>query len=201
MLERLLRSGAEVRVLGVVLFSDGLHLREIARRAGVSPPEAMRELNNLVSLGALVRKTSGNACLFFLNRDCLFVNDLKGLYLKTEGLVPLLKKEVSEIKGLKYCFIYGSFARGGFGAGSDVDVLLVGNVSVLEVSRVFGGLLVAGKSVNELNYVVWSNADFDDKVKEGSAFFKSVLKNRKVWLFGDEREFKRDVEKARGSKS
>lgn len=39
-LELLLRSTAEAKVNRVVLFSDGLHLREIARRAGISSFEA-----------------------------------------------------------------------------------------------------------------------------------------------------------------
>ena len=60
MLETLLYSKAEVDVLGIVLFEDGLHLREIARRAKRPAPQAMRELNRLVRAG-LLRHDGGEA--------------------------------------------------------------------------------------------------------------------------------------------
>ena len=44
MLNLILRSKAEVKVLSVILFQDGLHLREIARQANISPFEARREI-------------------------------------------------------------------------------------------------------------------------------------------------------------
>ena len=51
MLEKLLHGKAEVNLLGVVIFIDGLHLREIARKVGISSSEAKRELDILVSAG------------------------------------------------------------------------------------------------------------------------------------------------------
>ncbi|MCK4319010.1 hypothetical protein KAW38_00370 [Candidatus Micrarchaeota archaeon] len=86
MLERLLRSKAEVSILGIVLFQEGLYLREIARMASLSPSEAKKELDNLVSLGVLRKKRHGNQVFFSLNANCPFLDELKGLYLKTEGV-------------------------------------------------------------------------------------------------------------------
>ena len=114
MLELLLRSRAKVAVLGVVLFKDGLHLREIARRAGVSSYEAKRELDGLVLLGLLGEEEKGNLLIYSVKPNCPFVGELKGLYLKTEGPVPLLRKGLEKLAGLRYAFIYGSFSTRNF---------------------------------------------------------------------------------------
>ena len=82
MLERLFRSKAEVSVLGVVLFSESLHLREIARRAGISSSEAKKELDNLVDLGLLFTERKGNLVLFYSDRRCTFLEDLRNVFLK-----------------------------------------------------------------------------------------------------------------------
>jgi len=82
MLERLFKSGAEVKVLGVILFEDGLHLREIARRSNLSSYETKRELDNLTEIGILNKEKKGNLALFFQNKDCPILKDLKNLYLK-----------------------------------------------------------------------------------------------------------------------
>lgn len=184
-----MRSKAEVAVLGVALFSDGLHLREIARRAGVSPPEAKRELDSLVGLGALAKAEKGNMSIYTLNPGCPFINELKGLYLKTEGLLPLLKKELGTLPGLDYAFIYGSFASGNFRQRSDIDLFLAGGVESGEADRICFD--VQKKTLWEINYILWSEADLKKKLKEGSAFVSSLLKKEKIWLVGDEDGFAR----------
>jgi len=81
MLERLFRSKAEVGVLKVVLFTEGLHLREIARRAGIPSSHAKRELDNLAGLGLLFTERKGNLVLFYTDRRCPFLEDLRNLFI------------------------------------------------------------------------------------------------------------------------
>jgi len=190
----LLRSKAEVAVLGVVLFYDGLHLREIARRAGISPPEAKRELDALVRAGILKMHRMGNMSIYALDQRCPFAGELKGLYLKTEGLIPLLKAEFSKLAGLKYAFVYGSLARGDYTQKSDADVLIVGDAKPEDVDDAV--LSLQKNAGREVNYVLWTQEDLRKKMKEKTAFALSIARGEKAWLFGDENEFKRDAEKA-----
>jgi len=194
MLQLLFRSKAEVAVLGIVLFSDGLHLREIGRRAGVSPPEAKHELDNLMQAGVLINTPKGNMSAYSLNEKCPFLNDLRNLYLRTEGTVPLLHAKLGKIPGLRYAFVYGSFASGRFTARSDVDLMVIGDVDHKEIDSICFN--TQKKTLNEINYIIWSNEDFRKKAKEQGAFIKSIMKNRKIWLAGDEDEFERDAKKA-----
>ena len=198
MLEKLLRSKAEVAVLGIVLFNDGLHLREIARRAGVSPPEAKRELDSLVGLGALAKAKKGNMSVYTLNSSCPFINELKGLYLKTEGPIPLLRKELGRLGGLRHAFVYGSFASGNFTERSDIDLLVIGNIESGGLDKACFD--VQKETAREINYILWNEKDWCKKLKEGGAFVSSIIKNGKIWLAGDEDGFKRDVGEAGNTK-
>ncbi|RLG18636.1 hypothetical protein DRN67_03970 [Candidatus Micrarchaeota archaeon] len=194
MLQLLFRSKAEVAVLGIVLFSEGLHLREISRRAGISPSEAKRELDTLVQAGVLIRTPKGNLSTYALNEKCPFLNDLRNLYLRTEGTIPLLAKKFSKISGLRYAFVYGSFASGRFTERSDVDLMVIGDVDPDEIDAAC--FAVQKSTLNEINYIIWSEEDFRKKAKEQGAFTKSITKKEKIWLVGDEDEFERDVKKA-----
>ena len=197
MLEKLLRSNAEVKVLGVVLFSDGLHLREIARRAGVSSSEAKRELDILVSAGVLRAEKKGNLSLFHIENACPFLEELKGIYSKTEGVFAQLKKGLKKIKGIEYAFIFGSFAREEFREKSDVDLMVVGTPDMNELNE---RIMHIEKEVSrEINYSVYSPKEFHRKATL-SGFLSEVISNKRIMIFGEEDEFKRFVEKGRGPK-
>lgn len=198
MLEKLLRSRAEVAVLGIALFSDNLHLREIARRAGVSPYEAKRELDALVKIGLLSKSEKGNMLIFYQNRSCPFFLELRGLYLKTEGAIPLLQKALAGLSAVRYAFIYGSFASGRFTEKSDIDLFVIGKIRQEALDRICFD--VQNKTGREINYILWDEADFAKKIREGGAFVSSLLEKEKLWLKGDENGFERDATEARDSK-
>ncbi len=198
MLEKLLRSNAEVKVLGVVLETDGLHLREIARRAGVSPYEAKRELGILTSLGVLRREKKGNLVLFYLEGSCPFLEELRGLYNKTEGAFGQLREALAEIEGVEYAFVYGSFARGEYGGKSDVDLMVVGKPDMNGLNAKVMG--VEEKIVREVNYSVHSKEEFLRKATLGG-FIREVISNKKIFLRGSEDGFERFIKAGRGAEN
>ena len=191
-----MRSKAEVKTLGIVLFEDGLHLREIARRAGIAPAEAKKELDTLTLLGILKKERKGNQLIFTVNPPCPFLTELRWLYIKTEGAAEEIRRALSKTTGIKYSFIYGSTAAGNFSEKSDVDLLIVGSVSEEELSEKIAG---AQKNTGrEINWVLWNERDFAGKLKEKGSFISSLLKGKKIWLRGDYDEFERIASKAVG---
>lgn len=194
MLERLFKSKAEAKVLGIVLFQDDLHLREISRQAGVSPHEAKRELDNLVEMSIITRQKKGNLVLFAADKSCPLIGDLRQLYLKTDGFAGLLKEAVEKLTGLKYGFIYGSAAKMQMKQNSDIDLMLIGKVNEDELLKKI--MPLQDKVGREVNYVLWSEEDLEKKTKLNQSFFKSLKVNPKIWLFGDADEFKRIIAKA-----
>ena len=198
MLERLLHSRAASDVLGVVLFSEGLHLREIARRANRSPPETQRELGILVGIGALNSEKRGNQVVFHQNLECPFLHDLKNLYLKTDGVFFELRHGLSQLNGVQCAFVFGSFARGKEKPGSDIDLLVVGDVHEEEISKKI--FEIQRKTGLPINLILWTERDFREKARKGSAFLRNIAKGKKIWLAGDEHEFVRTSEEGAGKK-
>lgn len=197
MLEKLFRSKAEVKVLGVVLFTDALHLREIARRAKVSPYEAKRELGIFTKLGILNEERKGNQLFFHINKNCPFLSDLKNLYQKTEGIFIELKNILREPE-IKYAFVFGSSARGEEKARSDIDLMIICNAKEEPIAeKIFR---VQQKTGKEINFIVWSMDDFKEKISKKSIFLKNISADI-IWLGGDEDEFIRLIEKGFGKKN
>jgi predicted nucleotidyltransferase len=198
MLEKLLRSNAEVKVLGVVLETDGLHLREIARRAGVSSFEAKRELGILTSLGLLRREEKGNLVLFYPEKTCPFLGELRGLYEKTEGVFGRLRRALAGVAGIEYAFVYGSFARGEYGEKSDVDLMVIGKPDMGLLNRkVMEAEVGIGR---EVNYSVHSEEEFLRKATLGG-LIREVISNKKIFLRGSEDGFERFIKAGRSAES
>ncbi len=196
MLERLFRSKAEVAVLNIVLFTDDLHLREIARRAGVSSYEAKKELDNLVQLGILLSEKKGNQVFFRANEKCTFLEDLRNLFSKTEGIIVKIRERLRKLEGIKYCFIFGSAAAGRISEKSDIDLLVVGEVTEEKLASEI--LELQEKTKREINFILWTERDFNKKLKEKSTFLGNITKKKVVWISGDYDEFVGLVEEAYG---
>ena len=193
MLEKLLRSTAEVNTLGVILFNEGLHLREIARRAGLTPSESKRELDNLVGLGLLHSEKRGNQTIFNTNPECPFFSDLKNLYLKTEGVFHQLSSSLSPLKGIDHAFVFGSAASGKDKSRSDIDLMVIGGIDEDELAKSI--FKVQKQTSREINFILWTNNDLEDKINKNNSFLKNILKNRMVFIVGEKDEFVRIVEK------
>jgi predicted nucleotidyltransferase len=84
-------------------------------------------------------------------------------------------------------FVYGSFAEGRDNARSDVDVMVVGDVTFAAVSDALGD--VQNDLLREINPTVYSVAEFAKKIS--TPFITSVLRKPKVFLMGDEDELAR----------
>ena len=86
-------------------------------------------------------------------------------------------------------FIYGSVARSEQRSSSDVDLMVIGDVSFGDV---VSALEAAQKTLGrEINPTVYSPAEFRSKIKARHHFLTSVRNNEKVFVIGDEHEFER----------
>ena len=130
-------STLKVEILSIYLldYSKSFYLREIAKRIGKSHVGLIPHLNELVKDKILVVNQVGRSKLYSLNKSNYLVCDyliilekLKTLDFLNNNL--LLKKFYFEFDNLNLDFIlFGSFAKGNFNSESDVDILVIGEVS------------------------------------------------------------------------
>ena len=191
MLEKLLKSKTMVKVLGLLLFSGELHLREIARRIEVTPVYVGKELENLESLGLVLNKKIGNLSMWEINRTSSLYPEIKALFLKTDALGNYLAK-VFELFPVEFAIIYGSFAKGSEGAKSDIDLFIVGKVDEKKFITAIGK--IEKKTGREVSYIIWNKKEFEKNAVKRHHLLINILKNPIIWLMGEESEFRRAFE-------
>ena len=173
-------------MLGVLALAvEGeLHVREIARRAGLDASGALRELKRLERAGILASRTVGRQKLYRLDAACPIHAELASIMRKTAGLADVIRAALSPLaKRIELAYIYGSMAAGTAKAHSDVDVMVVGKVSAIDVAA---ALAEAGRSLGrEVNPTVYATAEYAKKLKLGRGFPHTAHTGARIDLIGN----------------
>lgn len=98
MLERLLTSKTRIKVLRLLMFNQDkeYHLREIARLVNTSPIYVAKELNNLGKLNLVKKSRKANLSIYSVNKECILLNELRQIFLKTDYFKQSIKKQVED---------------------------------------------------------------------------------------------------------
>ncbi|MBD3237122.1 MAG: MarR family transcriptional regulator [Candidatus Eisenbacteria bacterium] len=179
------RGRAEVLRLLFGLSRNELHVREIARRAGLSDATVRQELKRLARLELVEMRRSGNRAYYRANADHPLHVDLRNLVLKTSGLVDVLRAVLSH-PGIQVAFVFGSLAEGSEGAESDVDLMVVGKIRMRELSARLPEAIDALE--REINPHILSAAEFARRKQARDHFLMRVLGSRKLFVIGDEHD-------------
>jgi predicted nucleotidyltransferase len=189
--------GKTRQVLLALLYTraDEEHLQEsLIQLAGLGRGTVQRELEFLARAGVVRRIVRGRQVYFQANADSPIHAELRGIVVKTVGAGDVLRAALAPLSGrIRAAFVYGSVATGAERRGSDVDVMVIGEVSFAEVSWALAG---AQKTLGrEVNPSVYEPADFRAKVAAKQHFLSSVLKGEKMFLIGDDRGLARLAKK------
>lgn len=176
------------RVLGLLLLrpNEALHGREVARRTGLPSGTITRELTKLAEAGLLQREKRGNQQLYSANTANPVFAELASILRKTSGLADVLAQALAPVAPqLRAAFVYGSMAQGRESAGSDVDVMLIGEVGF---GRAVELLHPAQADLGrEINPSVFSVAEFSAKAS-AEPFLRDVLAKPKIFLIGNDHD-------------
>jgi predicted nucleotidyltransferase len=177
------------RVLGLLLLhaDERYHVREIARLTSTVAGTLHKELARLADAGLLVKDNVGNQVLYGANRNCPIFEELASIFRKTSGITDVLAGVLaSSSDRITAAFVFGSMASGKEAPGSDVDLLVIGDVGFTEIAKaVYSAQEVLGR---EINPKVYSKEEWNQMLKEKTAFIKEVLKKPKLFIAGSEDE-------------
>ena len=165
-------------------------LRQIARQIGTSVGSVQRELETLTGFGLLNRTVLGRQVFYQANRDHPVFVELHSLVAKTSGIFYLLRSALAPLaKEILFAFVFGSMARGEEDAGSDVDLMVIGDATLDEIlTRLTSAESDLGRPINP---TVYSLREFKSKLRAGNHFLRSVMRQKNVLLIGDENEFRK----------
>lgn len=166
------------------------YLREVVRLTGFGLGSVQRELAQLTEVAIIRRRTSGNQVHFQANSDSPIFEDLKNLILKTAGAGETIREALRPLRDrIAVAFIYGSIARGDEGPRSDVDVLIVGDVSFAEA---LGALRGAQERLDrEINPGIYPVEEFRAKAAADHYFIREVLNGPIILVAGEADELER----------
>jgi predicted nucleotidyltransferase len=163
------------------------YVSELARRMGVPASSLQRELQDLSEVGILKTHRQGRMVYYQANTDSPLFPDLRGLLLKTAGLVDVLAHALKPLAArLRTAFVYGSIAAGSEQSDSDIDLMIVGQVSPTELAL---PLRRARELLGrEINPTLYTPAEFDKKRAANDSFLKQVLDKPKLFVLGNNNE-------------
>lgn len=166
------------------------YLRQIVRTLGIGVGPVQRELKQLTDSGIIKRRVHGRQVYYQANPSTPIFKELKSLITKTIGVADILHSALlPSAEQIKIAFIFGSIARGSEGKTSDIDIMVVGNISFEDVTSLLSS---AEKQLGrEINSVVYPTTEFQQKIRDDHHFVSNVLDGEKIFLIGDELELER----------
>lgn len=169
---------------------ESFYLRQLARVAGGGMGAVQREVKALTAAGIIVRTGKNMQTYYQANSSCPIFGELKSIIMKTAGIGDLMKVALTPLaERIQIAFVYGSLVRGDENRRSDVDIMIIGDVTFAEVVERISNVQ---QTINrEINPTVYPVEEFQKKLAAGHHFIKSVYECEKLFLIGDKHDLAR----------
>ena len=163
------------------------YVRQLARMVGAGHGALQRELKALTDMGLIVRSRQGNQVLYRANAKSPIFAEMKRLIAKTVGVHDVIRSALAPLLSrIHFAFVYGSVARQQERGDSDIDLMVLGDVSFADV---VAALSAAQKSLNrEINPTIFGVEEFKSKLAGKNHFLQSVMREKKLFVLGTEHE-------------
>jgi DNA-binding transcriptional ArsR family regulator len=181
------RARAEIFRLLFSGFERELHVREIQRRSGLNDSTIRQELRKLANLDLIRGRRDSNRIYYSANEENPLCQDIQNLVLKTSGLVDVFKGSLED-KRIEIAFLFGSIPKGEISAGSDVDVMVIGEIGLRDLSSLLYG--IPEQIGREVNPYVLNRAEFRKRLQNEEHFLSGVLRSPKIFVVGREHDLK-----------
>ncbi|MGH9199063.1 MAG: nucleotidyltransferase domain-containing protein [Acidimicrobiia bacterium] len=172
---------------------ESFYLREIVRAIGGGTGAVQRELEQLTSAGLILRKADGRQIYFTANPDSPVFEEVRGLVTKTIGVHEVIRLALADfperrliLSAFIYGSAYGSAATGRDRPESDVDLMVVGDLTLSALLPVLRP--VQDQLGREITPTIYPVEELRQKLVAGNHFLKSVLSRPKIMLVGNENE-------------
>jgi hypothetical protein len=191
-LEDIIISRVRRKVLELFLTNPGsiFHVRDIVRKVSEEINAVRRELAHMEKAGMVTKEQRANRLFYTFRKDYPLYSNLLELIIKSTGLGWEMIKRRAKLGKIKFVMFSGRFIRGMIPKNAnDIDVLIVGNVVLPELSQ----LIKAEEGIRgrELNYTVMTEEEFDYRKRRRDPFIVSILEGSRIMIIGDEEEMVR----------
>lgn len=133
-----LLSAREQRILGALLLrpNDSYSISDLVRIGG-GHGATQNIVDRLHTGHVILDERIGNQRRYRANTDFPLYPELRSICLKSFGLGERLKEALSPLEDrIEEAFIFGSVAKGTDRSNSDIDLFVVGNVTLFEIAPI-----------------------------------------------------------------
>lgn len=164
--------------------------RSLAEKTGYPLAQVQYALGRIEEAGLVSRKKSGNRLYYRGNRSHPAFDDLRRAFIKTVALGDVVRKALEPLNAkIHFAFVYGSLASGEDRAESDVDLFLLGDVTLKDIATAMADL---GETLKrEVNPVIYTQKTFQERLKDNNRFTLELMDTPKIWLIGNQDDFAR----------
>jgi predicted nucleotidyltransferase len=175
-----LKSDIVIKVLGYYFLNpDARHyVRELAGMLKVDPGNLSKKMSELKREGLFLMESEGKNRYFILNKNFSLLSEYKSIYETKFGVAEYLTTSLREIVGLKEAYIFGSYVKGNFEAGSDIDLLVIGNHDHSQISRRVS--VLEKRWHREINIVDFSPEEFKKKMRNKDSFLENIFSGQTI---------------------
>ena len=156
------------------------YVNDLARKLKVDPKNLSNKLKELEKEGLFCSENKGQEKYYRLNTKFPLFNEYKSIVLKTVGIEFILKEALGKIRGVKEAYLFGSYAKNNMDSGSDIDLLVIGSQSALEVQKITLGIM--NDIGREVNVIDMDCAEFEERKKKDDFFIKEIFSGPTIKL-------------------
>lgn len=179
------------RVLGLLFGQPdkSFYLREVARETGAGLGAVQRELARLVGADLVLRVPRGQQVFFSANPQAPVYDDLRNLLVKTTGIADVIHGALEVFHRsdlINFAFIYGSVASGKQRPASDIDLVVVGRITLTKLLPRLRRL--QRQLGREINPTIYTPEELRSKYSHREHFVRRVMERPKIMLLGTEND-------------
>jgi len=164
-----------------------VHLRALVRETGASLGTVQQDLKKLEAMGLIASERDGNRLYYSADPKHPLYSSLRELVQRTTGVYGVLRESLGT-KDICYAYVFGSVASGKAKAGSDIDLMVIGAVSLRKLaSRLAEDTAKLGR---EINPHVMTLEEYLGRCAAGEHFICSVIGTERHMIVGDENELR-----------
>jgi predicted nucleotidyltransferase len=154
----------------------------LARLLDESPGSLLRDLRRLEAIRLLQTERVGNQVRYSLDQKHPLYRDLQRMILKNTAVDAVLREALQRVRDIELAVLYGSFARGEATSRSDLDLMIIGDVT----DRVLAPAIAKAEQFlgREVAYTRYPREEAREKIRQRNSFVHNVLAGPTVLVLG-----------------
>ena len=150
-----------------------VYVNALQRQLNVDKRNLVKKLKELTAEGILQDEKEANLRYYSVNESYPLYKEYKRIILKTAGLEKKLKDILKKEKKVEEAYIYGSYAEDSMDAKSDIDLLVIGNHSILSLQRKINKL--EEEIDRQINIINMHRQEYEKRIKSKDPFLESIF--------------------------